>query len=186
VFLYYTFYSQINEKHNFATLRQRVKEMAESSEKKTKKYSLTKNIIMIILGLGGVLLGGEFVVRGGVGIAEMLGMSQTLIGLTIVAIGTSLPEITTGIVAVLKGKDDIAVGNVVGSSVFNILFILGTAAVINPITLSVNVLLDIVVMIVVTVFLFFTSRSRGSISRGEGIFFIAIYVAYIVYIIHRG
>ena len=150
------------------------------------KYSLTKNIILIILGLGGVLLGGELVVRGGVDLAEIFGMSHTLIGLTIVAGGTSLPEIATGIVAILKGKDDIAIGNVVGSSIFNILLILGAAALITPITLSVNILIDVILMIAVTVLLFFASRSKGQISKKEGIFFLVVYAVYLAYVIHRG
>ncbi|MDR0437380.1 MAG: calcium/sodium antiporter [Bacteroidales bacterium] len=183
VFLYYTFYKDSTK---LGDAINSVDTTLKSVPEKNKTYSLTKNIILIILGLGGVLLGGDLVVRGGVQVAEAFGMSHTLIGLTIVAMGTSLPEITTGIVAILKGKDDIAIGNVVGSSVFNVLLILGTAALITPITLTINILIDIILLIVVSVFLFFTSRSKGKISKGEGIFFLAVYVIYLVYIIHRG
>jgi cation:H+ antiporter len=158
----------------------------QKSKIKNPNYSLPKNITLIILGLAGVLLGGEFVVRGGVQVAEIMGFSHTLIGLTIVSIGTSLPELTTGIVAITKGKDDMAVGNIVGSGVFNILFILGAAAVITPITLSANILVDVIALIAITVFLFFAARSKGQISRGEGVFLLMVYIAYLVFIIHRG
>jgi len=149
-------------------------------------HHIAKTTALIILSLAGVLIGGELVVRGGTGLAETFGMSHVLIGLTIVAIGTSLPEITTGIIAVLKGKDDIAIGNVVGSCMFNVLFILGAAAVIAPMTLTVNILIDVILLVVLSVFLYFTARSKGHISRGEGVFFLLIYIAYLVFIIHRG
>ncbi|MCL2682338.1 MAG: calcium/sodium antiporter [Bacteroidales bacterium] len=191
VFLYYTFYNDSSKFDPSTSLRAQESADVERSRNasvpaKLENYNLTKNIILIILGLGGVLLGGDFVVRGGIKLAETFGMSHTLIGLTIVSIGTSLPEITTGIVAILKGKDDIAIGNVIGSSVLNILFILGTAALITPIILSVNILIDVILMIVVTVFLWFTSRSKGQISKEEGIFFLVVYIIYLIYIIHRG
>jgi len=189
IFLYYTFYNTSSDLQPIPTKKlneTKVDSKSAPANTSQKKYSHTKNILMIVLGLGGVLLGGELVVRGGVSVAEAFGLSHALIGLTIVSIGTSLPELTTGIVAVTKGKFDIAVGNVVGSGMFNVLFILGTAAVIAPITLTVDILLDIIVLVVVTVFLFFTSRSKGKISRAEGVFFIVVYLAYLVYIIHRG
>ena len=185
IFLYYTFYD-VKKTESIGLETSAISTDSTVVAMPTKPHSLTKNIVLIILGLGGVLLGGEFVVNGGTGLAETFGMSHTLIGLSIVAIGTSLPEITTGIVALLKGKDDIAIGNIVGSSVFNVLFVLGATALITPITLTVNILLDIVVMTVVTVFLFFTSRSKGQVSRGEGIFFLMVYIVYFIYIIHRG
>jgi cation:H+ antiporter len=186
VFLYYTFYSQINGKSEHQLELDLINEVKQPVSAKIHGYSLTKNIILIVLGLAAVLIGGELVVRGGVKVAEIFGMSQTLIGLTIVAIGTSLPELVTGIVAVVKGKEDLAIGNVVGSSVFNILFILGTAALISPIALSVNVLVDVLVMAAVTVFLLITTRSKGKISRIEGMTFIVVYVIYMIYAIYRG
>jgi len=201
VFLYCTFYKMENgelkmenvtDVHNKVEIPDNNETKPNSqfsilnSQLKTDNYNLTKNIILIILGLGGVLLGGDFVVRGGVQVAEAFGMSHTLIGLTIVAMGTSLPELTTGIVAISKGKDDIAIGNVVGSGVFNILFILGAAALITPITLTVNILIDVILLIAVSVLLFFAARSKGKISKGEGVFFLVVYVAYLVYIIYRG
>jgi cation:H+ antiporter len=190
VFLYYTFYAHINgnrvggaERAEHAPPLQVV--VADISVP-TKKYSLWKNIVMIVLGLGAVLLGGDLVVRGSVSLAQTFGLSDTLIGLTIVSIGTSLPELITGIVAIRKGKDDIAVGNVVGSGMFNVLFILGVAAVISPITLTVNILIDVILLIAVSVFLFFVSRSGGKINRREGLFLLTVYIGYFIYIIHRG
>jgi len=193
VFLYYTFYKPdkglisdtvIPAKAGIPSLS--TVPSVQGDSRLRGNDSLTKNIILIIVSLAGVLIGAELVVRGGSGIADSFGMSHTLIGLTIVAIGTSLPEITTGITAVLKGKDDIAIGNIVGSCIFNVLFILGVASLITPITLSVNILIDVTLLIAVSVFLFFTSRSKGHISKGEGIFFLVLYAAYLIYIIHRG
>ena len=157
-----------------------------SSVPKKADHHIAKTTTLIILSLAGVLIGGELVVRGGTGLAETFGMSHVLIGLTIVAIGTSLPEITTGIIAVLKGKDDIAIGNVVGSCMFNVLFILGAAAIIAPMTLTVNILIDVILLVVLSIFLYFTARSKGHISRAEGVFFLTIYIAYLIFIIHRG
>ncbi|MCL2414132.1 MAG: calcium/sodium antiporter [Bacteroidales bacterium] len=201
VFLYYTFYkSDANLNGNVVipanagTPKGSAKPISSLSSTHSVQgdsrlrgnKSLIKNIALIILSLAGVLVGAELVVRGAGSIADAFGMSHVLIGLTIVAMGTSLPEITTGIMAVLKGKDDIAIGNVVGSCMFNVLFILGVASLITPITLSVNILIDVILLIALSVFLFFTSRSKGHISRGEGVFFLVVYVAYFIYIIHRG
>ena len=202
VFLYYTFYKTANDtrctvhgarctvhdaSNNSETpFALRPSPLADKEASQIKTYSLTSNILMIVLGLAGVLLGGELVVRFGSATAEAFGMSHTLIALTIIAIGTSAPELAIGIVAIRKGKDDIAIGNIVGSSVFNILFVLGAAALITPITLTVNILIDVILLIAVSVFLFISSRSKGQISRGEGVFFLVVYVIYFVYIIHRG
>jgi len=153
---------------------------------KPTDHHIAKTITLLILSLAAVLIGGELVVRGATGIATAFGMSHILIGLTVVAIGTSLPEITTGIIAVLRGKDDIAIGNVIGSCMFNVLFILGAAAIIAPMTLTVNILIDVILLVVLSVFLYVTSRSKGHISRAEGVFFLAVYIAYLVFIIHRG
>jgi len=202
VFLYYTFYKTdedilANQWHgrpsdpknpmNAIHAKNHAGAGVRATQKpKTKDHHIVRTITLLVISLAGVLIGGELVVRGGTGLAETFGMSHVLIGLTIVAIGTSLPEITTGIIAVLKGKDDIAIGNVVGSCMFNVLFILGAAAVIAPMTLTVNILMDVVLLVVLSVFLYFTARSKGHISRGEGVFFLLIYIAYLVFIIHRG
>jgi len=145
VFLYYTFYKSDDAM---------IPAGADvSSVPKPNDHHIAKTITLLILSLAAVLVGGELVVRGATGIATAFGMSHILIGLTVVAIGTSLPEITTGIIAVLRGKDDIAIGNVVGSCMFNVLFILGAAAIIAPMTLTVNILIDVILLVVLSVFL---------------------------------
>jgi len=151
----------------------------------TKQMSTSKSIGYSIIGLVGIIFGGNWVVNSSVEIAVSLGMSETLVGLTIVAIGTSLPELTTSIVAAYKGESDIAVGNVIGSNVFNILLILGVTAIIKPIAVSDKVFLDMIYLLTGTIFVFIFSITRKTISRYEGIFLSITYIAYTVYIIIR-
>ena len=113
-----------------------------------------KVIVLGILGVIGIILGGDMVVDSASNIAKMLGMSENLIGLTIVAIGTSLPEFVTSIIAVLKGENEIAIGNVIGSNIFNILLILGVSSVISPIVVSFISAIDVVFMISITILLY--------------------------------
>ncbi|MCL2682628.1 MAG: calcium/sodium antiporter [Bacteroidales bacterium] len=187
VFLYYTFYRSKSTDCLSTSCRQDIQ--AEDTNYKSgsaKKYSLWKTIMMIVLGLGAVLLGGDLVVRGGTGVAQMFGLSDTLIGLTIISMGTSLPELVISIIAIRKGKDDIAIGNIVGSGIFNVLFILGVASVVSPIILTVNILVDIVVLIAASIFLFLASRSKGKITKFEGLILLAMYIGYFIYIVNRG
>ncbi|MDR1951183.1 MAG: calcium/sodium antiporter [Bacteroidales bacterium] len=187
VFLYYTFYSHINGSSKIESVDDCIAEAGHATPLQTpKKYNLWKNIAMIVLGLGGVLLGGDFVVRGSVSLAQTFGFSDTLIGLTIVSMGTSLPELITSIVAIKKGKDDIAVGNIVGSGIFNVLFIFGVASVISPLTLSVNIFVDVIVLIAASVLLFLVSRNNGKITKIEGLILLTMYVGYFVFIVLRG
>jgi cation:H+ antiporter len=140
---------------------------------------------LIIVGLALLVVGSRWLVHGAVAMATVLGLSELIIGLTIVAVGTSLPEVATSVVASLRGERDIAVGNIVGSNLFNILIVLGLAALITPtgITVSAAVLsFDIPVMIAVNIAclpIFFTGHV---ISRWEGALFIAYYVAYALYL----
>ncbi len=140
---------------------------------------------LIAIGLICIIIGGNFVVEGAVAAAEMFGMSETLIGLTIVAVGTSLPELVTSMVAAKKGESDIALGNVVGSNVFNIIFILGFSAVIAPMTVDVLSVYDTVFAIAVTVLCGVFAYTKLKVSRWEGITMVLCYVAYMVYIIMR-
>jgi cation:H+ antiporter len=140
----------------------------------------------ILLGLGLLVLGSNWLVKGAVAMAEMWGISQLIIGLTIIAAGTSLPEVATSIVASVRGERDIAVGNVVGSNVFNILSVLGLTASISPQGISVSpaaLAFDIPVMVAVAVLclpIFFTG---GVIARWEGWLFLGYYVAYTLYLL---
>ncbi|WOV86664.1 calcium/sodium antiporter [Sporosarcina oncorhynchi] len=144
-----------------------------------------KNIIITVLGLAAIIVGGNLVVENGTKIAYSLGMSETLVGLTIIAIGTSLPELVTSITAALKKESEIALGNIVGSNIFNILFVLGASSVISPLAVNDKVLTDVVFMIVLTVVLFVFSRTGFKIGKREGIVLVVVYLIYLVYIILR-
>ncbi len=143
-------------------------------------------IVLIILGLAGVILGGEFVVRSATAIALNFGLSQSLVGLTVVALGTSLPELVTTLVAAKKGESDIAMGNIIGSNIFNLALVLGVAATIKPMSVEGFVLIDTVFLIAITVLLlFFVWRDR-KIQRWQGVLLFLLYVGYLIYIINRG
>ncbi len=144
-----------------------------------------KCIVYIIGGAIAIKYGGDFVVDGASFIASAMGLSQNLIGLTIVALGTSLPELVTSIVAAKKDEVDMAVGNVIGSNVFNILFVLGIAATISPVAFIFENVIDIIVLIAVTLIIWFFAWSKNEINRKEGIAMLALYVIYMVYIIVR-
>jgi len=144
-----------------------------------------KSTFITLLGLAAIILGGQFVVTNATEIALSWGMSEALVGLTIVAVGTSLPELVTSISAALKNESEIALGNVVGSCIFNILFVLGAASLITPLSINPVIFTDIWIMIVLTILLLIFSRTSFRIGRREGIILALIYVAYTVYIIIR-
>ncbi|WP_138419036.1 calcium/sodium antiporter [Aquibacillus sediminis] len=144
-----------------------------------------KNIVLTIVGLAAIVFGGNLVVDSSTAIAYAWGMSETLAGLTIVAVGTSLPELVTSAAAALKKQSDIALGNIVGSSIFNILFVLGTTATISPLHISNKIFFDILIMILLTATLLLFSRSKYTIGRFEGFILVLCYVVYMVFIIIR-
>lgn len=148
---------------------------------------LSKAILWTLVGLVFLVLSSHILVTGAVDIAKGFGVSDLLIGLTVVAIGTSLPELTASIVATRKGESDIAIGNILGSNMFNTLAVVGIAGSITPISVSPEVLSrDILVMAVLTVLLFafcYVSRDRGSLSRFEGGVFLTLFIAYNLYLI---
>lgn len=162
----------------------RAKKSGEEAEE-GKNLSWLKSIILSVLGLAGIILGGRWVVDGAGVVATSLNMEPTLVGLTIYAIGTSLPELVTSLVAAKKGENDIAVGNVVGSGIFNILFVIGLSSTILPLAINENVILDIVFNIFTTVlFIVFCLKSK-KLDKKHGIILLALYVVYFVYIILR-
>ncbi|MBF8962023.1 calcium/sodium antiporter [Pontibacter sp. FD36] len=150
--------------------------------------SIPKSVLYMVLGGVGLFLGGKWVVDGAVSIAQSFGLSESFIGLTIVAIGTSLPELVTSAMAAFRRNIDIAIGNVIGSNIFNLLWILGISAVINPLPFNVVSNSDIMVMIFASTLLVVVIPigKKNTIDRWNGIFFLAIYVAYIVFLIQRG
>lgn len=150
-----------------------------------KKMKMWKAVLRILAGLAGLILGGNMFVTGASGIALRLGVSEATVGLTIVAAGTSLPELATSVVAALKRNPGIAIGNVVGSSLFNIFFVLGLTASICPVKTAGISYVDYAVMILSAVLLLVFGRFWGErkVTRWEGILLIAVYVAYTVYLI---
>ena len=154
-------------------------------EMETKDYTTWQAILFIILGLAGLVIGGRLIVTSAVSIAEVIGLSERVIGLTVVSIGTSLPELATSIIAVRKKNVDIAIGNVVGSNIFNIFLILGVSGTIVPLRINPDSIFDILVNILTGLLLFifvFTGRGR-KVERWEGAVFVIGYIAYVTYLI---
>ena len=144
-----------------------------------------KSVLFIIGGIVGIVFGGDLVVDAATVIAENFGFSQTFIGLTIVAMGTSLPELVTSVVAAKKGENDLALGNVVGSNIFNILLILGASATICPVAVEPVAIIDMVILVVFSILGYFLAKSRYELSKKEGILFLLLYVVYFMYIYNR-
>ncbi|MCC6459165.1 MAG: calcium/sodium antiporter [Saprospiraceae bacterium] len=149
---------------------------------------MQKSLLLILAGVICLFLGGKWVVEGAVHLAGLFGMSQTLVGLTVVAIGTSLPELVTSVLAARKKNTDIAVGNAIGSNIFNLLWILGISAVIRPIPFSVASNVDILVVVASTcmIFLALIISRRFEIKRGAGLVFLLAYVSYLAFVVVRG
>jgi len=173
VFLYYVF------------------EVAMKDRKNTPKAEVPdditwwKSVLYLVIGVVAIIVGGNLVVTNGTEIALSLGMSQTLVGLTIIAIGTSLPELVTSITAAIKKESEIAFGNIIGSNIFNILFVLGASSTITPLIVDNKVFIDVVLMILFTFLLLLFSRTHFRIGKREGISLVIVYVVYLIYIIIR-
>ena len=151
-------------------------------------HTTNKSYLLIAGGILALFIGGKWVVDGAVEIARLFGLTETFIGLTVVAVGTSLPELVTSAVAAKKGKADLAVGNVIGSNIFNILWILGISALINPLPFDVASNTDIMMMIIASMMLVFAIiiGKRPRIDRWEGWVFVITYIAYLAYLVMRG
>ena len=171
-----------------AALNDRAQLAAAEAEAAEEAAEMTKSPVMIwvniVLGLACIVLGGQLAVNGATGIARMFGLSETLIGLTIVALGTSLPELVTSIVAARKGQNEIAMGNVIGSNLFNILLILGVSSAITPIRGQATSIIDCLFLIAISVVFYLPAR-KGKLGRLPGAVMAASYVAYTVYLIMR-
>lgn len=161
------------------------KKSSESTVVEKPKWSLPKSIVFIIISLVGIVLGGDLVVDSASAIAIALGMSETLVGLTIVAIGTSLPELVTSITALKKGENQLVIGNVIGSNIFNILFVLGASSAISAIPIDSGMLVDVLFMIGVTILCFIFGKTQEKYDKKEGIILILLFVAYMAFAILR-
>ena len=154
-------------------------------EEDIKVMSPLKSGIFIVIGIACVVLGGNLVVDSASEIARTFGLSENFIGLTIIAMGTSLPELVTSIVASKKGENDLALGNVIGSNICNILLVLGASAAIHPVTVSMFSIYDLIILSVVSIIAFVLTCHKQEVRRGKGIIFVLMYAAYMVYIIMR-
>ena len=149
------------------------------------KFPLPYSILFIIIGLAGIVIGGDLVVNSASDIAIAFGMSETLVGLTIVAIGTSLPELVTSLTALKKGENQLVIGNVIGSNIFNILFVLGASSAITAISLDSSMLIDVTFMVFVTVLCFIFGKTQDKFDRKEGAILVALFIAYMIFAILR-
>lgn len=161
------------------------RENTQDMEEDVKDMGTIQCILFIIGGLAAVVLGGDMVVDSSTEIARTFGLSENLIGLTIVACGTSLPELVTSIVAAKKGQVDMALGNVIGSNIFNIFLVAGVAAVVSPMAFLTENIIDLIILIAVSILVWGFAVTKKKIGRAEGAFMIIIYIAYIVYICNR-
>lgn len=172
IFIYYTF-----------TIATRVEGMEAHAP--ARQYGWLRSLLYIIVGLVGLTAGGKWIVDGAIALAFNLGMSESLIGLTIVAVGTSLPELATSAVAAYKKNADIAVGNVVGSNIFNIFFVLGISAIIKPLPFQTKNNIDLAMVVLASLMLFFFmfTGKRRTLDRWEGIVCLILYCGYIIAVI---
>ncbi len=155
----------------------------EIEDDSSKKTSVPKSLIFIAIGIPAIIFGGELVVNNAIVIARTFGMSETIIGLTIVAVGTSLPELMTSLVAARKGENGIALGNAIGSCILNILFILGASAALSPIMVASESFIHVGFMLFTTSLMFIFALSGKTANRIEGIICTLLYVSYIAYLI---
>ena len=172
----------------FYLIRHTLKQNRQSSDEEVDEIpliSMPKAVIFILIGAVGIAVGGDVVVDSASRIAIDLGMSQTLVGLTIVSIGTSLPELVTSIVATRKGDSGLALGNAIGSNIFNILFILGMSAAISPLNVLGESLTDCIILLISTVILFVLAKTKKTMSRWEGAVCVLLYIVYTAYLLIR-
>lgn len=154
----------------------------KTEEESEKSLSLPKSILYMIAGLAAVIFGGDFVVDNACIIATNFGVSQNFIGLTIVAIGTSLPELVTSVVATKKGDSGLALGNAIGSNLFNILFILGFSAILSPLHVLNESIIDCIILLISAIILFIFAKTKQQMTKIEGLICILLYTIYMIYI----
>ncbi len=174
-------YTVFTVKKAFSESSEELIEEFESELKPSKRKPIV-DYILILLGIGGLVFGANVFVDGAIGIASMLGVSTAIIGLSIVAFGTSLPELATSLVASIKDEGDISIGNAIGSNIFNILFVLGLASLAHEIPTTDISYVDVSIMIGIAVILFPLARIGMSIGRIKGAFLLSIYIAYVFYL----
>ena len=182
IFIYYTFGITKSKENIFQ------KTVGELKKEEPKEYPHVRSIFMIIIGLIGLAAGGRMIVNSAINFAQILGVSEVLIGLTIVAIGTSLPELAASVMAAYRGKTDLAVGNVIGSNIFNLLWVLGLSSIISNISYNSLLNADLVILTGVTIlllFLIYIGR-KNILGKREGLALLGLYAGYLGFLILRG
>lgn len=172
----------------FLTIRSAMKDRrltANDEEKEESSLSMPKSILSTVVGIGAVIVGGQLVVNSATEIARTFGLSETLIGLTICAIGTSLPELVTSVVASKKGMSDLAIGNAIGSNILNFLFVFAMSSLISPVSIVHEAFIDLALLTGISILTLIFSITRKKIGRIEGGVFLLLYVIYSVYICLR-
>ena len=149
------------------------------------KMGLPRSVLYILGGLAGIVIGANFVVDSASNIAMAFGMSETLVGLTIVAMGTSLPELATSITAIRKNEEGLVIGNVLGSNLFNLLFVLGLSSAISPITINHGMYVDILLLVGVTILFYIFGKTQDKFDRKEGIILLILFIAYMAFAVMR-
>ena len=177
--LYVVYMVRYEVKHTPIEVKNQMKENAN------EKISLPLTILLLIASLAIIVVGGNFVNAGAKAFAVKIGVSETLAGLTICAVGTSLPELVTSVIAIRKNENDIAIGNVVGSNLFNVMLILGVCSVITPLGIDLFSLIDIAIMVVIFIAFFIYTMLSSKVDRKAGIVMIALYVAFLTFIVLR-
>lgn len=198
IFMYYTVYEfgGFSDRRR-KRLNQKTSSNVDNEQKapisKEDKRNLVKNILIAIVGGILVYFGSEMVLDSARNLAYLFKLSETFIAIMIIAIGTSLPEIATSIVAVKKGSINIAIGNLIGSNMYNMLFVVGLAALVNPIALvTTKIWIDAIIFIIITLVVVtfakarFVNRGQYELARTEGIILICIYILYVIYVVFRG
>ncbi len=182
IFVYYTF-GMLKTKENIFQ-----KTVNEFTEKEPKEYRLWISIFMIIIGLIGLGFGGQLIVDNSIKLAHIFGLSEALVGLTIIALGTSLPELAASAIAAHKKQADIAVGNIIGSNIFNFLLVLGATSIITPIGFNEYLNMDLMILFLVTILLLFLIYigKKNVLGRWEGATLLILYIAYIIFLAYRG
>lgn len=161
------------------------KKSPEGTEIKEAKMSIGKSSIFLIIGLIGIILGAEFVVNSASYLASMFGLSDALIGLTIVAIGTSLPELVTSLTALKKGDTGIVIGNIIGSCLFNILFILGISSAIIPMPIAPSMMTDLIFLLGITGLAYIFGNTKDEFDKKEGLILFVLFIIYMAFVIIR-
>ena len=158
---------------------------SESKTESSPEMSIWKSLFFIALGLGGLLLGGDWIVRGAVHISKIIGLSEALIGIVVVGVGTSLPEVAASATAAYRGRSDIAIGNALGSNLFNILWVLGLSALLRPLVYDISLNLDLAMM-VFAVLLLYLSVFVGKayqLNFAKGLLFLIVYLSYVIFLL---